>query len=307
VLGNDIPAVFSDTGLEFPELREFVKTFDNVVWLKPKMNFKKVVDTYGFPMISKETALKVRKLRHGKLSPKYRNYLLNGDERGKFGVLAKKWRFFLTTEYDISEVCCEKMKKEPFRRYHKQTGRVPYIGVTQDESYMREHQYAHTGCNVYDAYKPKSQPLGFWTKQDIMRYVVENQQKYDAMLRLANIKITSRSSKKERKAARKYVTINRRMEICSVYGEIKQKPDGTYYLTGEQRTGCIFCGFGCHLEPEPNRFQRLEKSHPNQHCYCMNKLTNNGVTYAEALDEAMIPYTNGGQMELEEYLRLELK
>ena len=37
----NVPAVFVDTGLEYPEIREFVKTIDNVVWLRPKMNFKK--------------------------------------------------------------------------------------------------------------------------------------------------------------------------------------------------------------------------------------------------------------------------
>ena len=50
----DCPAVFIDTGLEYPELRDFVKTIDNVVWLKPEMNFKKVIETYGYPIISKE-------------------------------------------------------------------------------------------------------------------------------------------------------------------------------------------------------------------------------------------------------------
>ena len=31
-----IVAVFVDTGLEYPEIREFVKRFENVEWLKPK-------------------------------------------------------------------------------------------------------------------------------------------------------------------------------------------------------------------------------------------------------------------------------
>lgn len=52
----DIPAVFVDTGLEYPEIREFVKTYDNVTWLKPKMNFKQVIEKYGYPMFSKETS-----------------------------------------------------------------------------------------------------------------------------------------------------------------------------------------------------------------------------------------------------------
>ena len=52
----DIPAVFCDTGLEYPEIRQFVKTFDNVVWLKPKKNFFQVCEEYGFPLISKEVS-----------------------------------------------------------------------------------------------------------------------------------------------------------------------------------------------------------------------------------------------------------
>ena len=52
----EVPAVFCDTGLEYPEIRDFVKTFDNVVWLKPKMTFRKVIEKYGYPFISKEVS-----------------------------------------------------------------------------------------------------------------------------------------------------------------------------------------------------------------------------------------------------------
>lgn len=52
----DIPAVFVDTGLEYPEIRQFVKTWDNVEWVKPKMTFKQVIEKYGYPFISKEVA-----------------------------------------------------------------------------------------------------------------------------------------------------------------------------------------------------------------------------------------------------------
>ena len=61
----DIEAVYIDTGLEYPELREFVKSIDNVTWLKPEMNFKKVVQTYGYPIISKEIANKVHGAKPG--------------------------------------------------------------------------------------------------------------------------------------------------------------------------------------------------------------------------------------------------
>lgn len=271
VVGEEVPAVFSNTGLEFPEIVRFArKASGEFVEIYPtdkngkRITFKQVVETYGFPIVSKETARKIRKLRHGNLSDRYRNYLLNGDERGKFGMLPKKWRYLLDAPFDVSEKCCEVLKKAPFSKYEKETGRKSYIGITQDEGFKRAHQYAHTGCNVYDGKTVKSQPLGFWTKQDVLRYVVEND-----------------------------------IEICSVYGDIKRTPRGEYYLTGEQRTGCMFCAFGAHLESEPNRFQRMARTHPRAYKICMG-LTNNGVTYREALEYCDIPTWE--QMNISDYL-----
>lgn len=55
----NIPAVFVDVPTQYPELREFVQTFDNVEILKPKMTFMQVCEKYGFPLISKEVAERV--------------------------------------------------------------------------------------------------------------------------------------------------------------------------------------------------------------------------------------------------------
>ena len=59
----DVLAVYVDTGLEYPEIREFVKSFDNVEWLKPKKNFRQVITEYGYPCISKEVSDKVQGAR----------------------------------------------------------------------------------------------------------------------------------------------------------------------------------------------------------------------------------------------------
>ena len=52
----DIPAVFSNTGLEYAEIQRFVKTWDNVDIVVPKMRFDEVISTYGYPLIGKEVA-----------------------------------------------------------------------------------------------------------------------------------------------------------------------------------------------------------------------------------------------------------
>lgn len=52
----DIPAVFSNTGLEYASIQKFVKTWDGVDIIVPKMRFDEVVSTYGYPLIGKEVA-----------------------------------------------------------------------------------------------------------------------------------------------------------------------------------------------------------------------------------------------------------
>lgn len=52
----DIPAVFSNTGLEYPEVRKFANSFENVDVVYPQMLFFDVIKTYGYPIISKEVS-----------------------------------------------------------------------------------------------------------------------------------------------------------------------------------------------------------------------------------------------------------
>ena len=55
-LGYNIPAVFVDVPTQFPELKEFALTWNNVEVLKPKISFMDVCKKYGFPLISKEVS-----------------------------------------------------------------------------------------------------------------------------------------------------------------------------------------------------------------------------------------------------------
>ena len=52
----DIPAVFCDTGLEYPEIRNFAMSRENITVLKPKMIFSQIIRQYGYPLISKEVS-----------------------------------------------------------------------------------------------------------------------------------------------------------------------------------------------------------------------------------------------------------
>lgn len=52
----DIRAVFSNTGLEYPEIRQFAMSHDKVDIVYPDVRFKDVITEYGYPLIGKEVA-----------------------------------------------------------------------------------------------------------------------------------------------------------------------------------------------------------------------------------------------------------
>jgi 3'-phosphoadenosine 5'-phosphosulfate sulfotransferase (PAPS reductase)/FAD synthetase len=176
----DVPAVFCDTGLEYPEIREFVKTIENVVWMKPKMSFKKVLETYGYPIVSKKVARFVRDLQNPTdRNAAVRNLRLTGmNRKGVFcpsQILPKKWRPLIEAPFKVSDKCCDVMKKEPLLRYAKETGRRPMTAVMAYESGMREKMYLKNGCNVFSGKNAISMPMAFWVEDDIWKYI----HKYD--------------------------------------------------------------------------------------------------------------------------------
>lgn len=71
---------------------------------------------------------------------------------------------------------------------------------------------------------------------------------------------------------------------ASVYGDIVEDKNGKPRTTMCDRTGCVFCGFGCHLEKEPNRFQRLKITHPKLWNYCMKPWDEGGLGMKEVLE-----------------------
>ena len=238
--GMVIPRVFCNTGLEYPEVREGVLRLfegksvqDKLVVLKPDMHFRDVITKYGYPIISKEQSQFINQYRNAK-SEKTKHTRLYGNKWGR-GKISEKWKYLIDSDFKISDKCCDIMKKKPFKEYEKKTGRAPILGKMAVESAKRMQDYIKQGgCNAFDNKRPKSEPIGFWTEQDILEYIYKNN-----------------------------------ITIPSVYGEILYI-DGKYQLTGVTRTGCVFCMYGVHLEKGENRFERMKRTHPNLYNYCMN-------------------------------------
>lgn len=253
-----MPAVFCDTGLEYPEIREFVKSVDNVTIIKPEITFRKVIEKYGYPVISKEASSHIHYGRKAKArgDMKMFRWYVYGEridpKTGKhytyhpLSALAKK---VMESDIPVSDQCCAVLKKRPFKKFQKQYGLRPILGTMACESDLRYKAWLKHGCNAFDAKDPKSQPMSFWTEQDVLEYLYQYQIPY-----------------------------------CRIYGDIEfDSENGLFHTTGCNRTGCMFCMFGCHRETSPNRFQRMKETHPQIYQYCMKSWDECGLGLDEVL------------------------
>lgn len=191
------------------------------------------------------------------------------DPKDKSKFTQIKWQFLLGCPFDISNKCCDVMKKRPSHKYTKDTGRYPITAQMASESLVRTQSWLKNGCNAFDAKNPISNPMSFWVEQDVLLYI------------------------------KKYNT-----PIASVYGEVvDDNMNGDLNLegvedlglfdvgrpflqtTGENRTGCMWCGFGCHFEKEGDgRFLRLKKTHPQIYDYIMKPESEGGLGYKDKID-----------------------
>ncbi|HUV64825.1 MAG TPA: phosphoadenosine phosphosulfate reductase family protein [Sedimentisphaerales bacterium] len=167
----DVPGVFVDTGLEYPEIRSFVKIVPNIVTIKPALRFREVLTKHGYPVISKSVADACNRITSPGTSERTKNKALNGDERGSFGKLPKKWRFLLDAPFKISPRCCEIMKIRPITKYYKATGRASYVGTMAGDSNKRRYAYMKHGCYQELIAIPKCTPMAFWTESDVWDYL----------------------------------------------------------------------------------------------------------------------------------------
>lgn len=253
----NVVSVFANTTNEYLEILEHVRSTDNVIIVNPKITFIETVEKYGFPLVSKKTARAITDLRENKpTTSNVRNLYLTGFNRKGVFVpsykLAKKWYpLFQEAEFNITNKCCDILKKEPMNRFKKESGLKSFVGTQIQEGGYRKESWLSLGCNVLNGDKSDlSRPLSIFTKKDIWDYIDRFNVPYS-----------------------------------KIYDDVLNE-DGTVKIEGEKRTGCAYCAFGAHLEKSDlinkNRFERLALRKPKQYKKMM-KLENNGITFSNAL------------------------
>jgi 3'-phosphoadenosine 5'-phosphosulfate sulfotransferase (PAPS reductase)/FAD synthetase len=285
----ELNLVFVNTGLEYPEIQRFVNEYAawlrrefphitvNLVRLRPKMNIRQVVTKYGYSIVSKEVAEYVSDARRNPSGLRMKR--LRGEAVRKDGQPSvyncEKWEYLLYAPFVISAKCCAIMKKSPLKTYAHKTEQQATTATMAEESRLRMTHWLKSGCNAFEGKRPMGKPMSFWTEQDVLRFIVE-----------------------------------RGLPYASVYGDIVASDgendygatliDCKLHCTGCQRTGCMFCGFGAHLEKGENRFERMKHTHPKHYAFCIGggafdtdglwKPTKDGLGYARVLDYIGVRY-----------------
>ena len=253
----DVKAVFSNTGLEYPEIMSFAKSHSNVEVVQPRKKFVKVLEEDGFPVTNKQQARKIARLQKAtKNNFASRRLSLTGysTSKGTYNRKSRvsdKWMPLAFSDVKITDACCDYLKKDPLKQWKKNNvGMRAFTGLMLGEGSSRDMALMQRPCNMFDSGDPTSVPLKFWNDKDVYNYA----EMFD-------------------------------VEICSVYKDFDLK-----------RTGCTFCAYGAEMEDnDNNRFTKLRKSHPKQfnvfiHKYGMSKaLDYAGINYGEEPTHVMPP------------------
>lgn len=265
-IGLDVEAI-SVSALEDKSIQAVHKQL-GVQRISPGMRQVDVLNKFGFPVISKEKASKIKALQNPtERNATVRHAIMTG-ECGKQGgyrtgtrmQLPKKWlelfggpeneRYgtdYRTAPFKVSDDCCYYMKEQPCDKWAREHNSFPYLGLMASEGGRREKSLIANGCNYYGKTTIRSCPFATFLRQDLLQ-----------------------------------LALDLNVPVPEIYGTIERRADGTLYTTKAQRTGCTMCGFGIHIEQRPHRFDRLREMNPKAWEYYMYRCVTDeetGETY----------------------------
>ena len=153
---NKIPRVFVNTGIEYLDIVKFVKELaeqdDRFIIINTNKPIKKVLEENGYPFKSKDHSLRVNQFNRGTNENYIKKYLTGYEKNGKESKFVcpqiLKYQFKEKWKYNYSNLCCQKLKKEPFKKYMKESGkRITITGMRKEEGGNR----ARLNCVITDS------------------------------------------------------------------------------------------------------------------------------------------------------------
>lgn len=149
---NKIKIVGINTYMEHEEIRKRIYNNCDIVLL-PTMKPFDIKAKYGIPCFSKEQDFYIyyyqNAIRKGKQPSKTIQEKINGTYHTGFCISKKAREYVLSNNaHKITHLCCHYLKKEPARKFEKDSGLKPILGIRSNESALRKKQY--TTCFTKD-------------------------------------------------------------------------------------------------------------------------------------------------------------
>ena len=166
---KDIPVIYGNTTIEFPECLRFTKDLAkawklNYHEVKPEVSFWWVVEEYGWPLMGKTFG--VGGVAHKSSREQFFDDLMQeGRLTGQYKIQA---------EVPVSSACCTFLKERPSIKLQKQMGvDCVFLGILASESRQRMFNYLEYGEFYYTKSQKvhKAHPLAVWTDDDIWTYI----------------------------------------------------------------------------------------------------------------------------------------
>lgn len=286
---EQIPAVFSNTGLEYAEIQNFARQ-NGADFVHPKMRFDEVISTYGYPIISKEVAESIYYARRIRNSNNASDCLAPRKHSELTGQRAREGGKTLS---DNGGVSLEEINNTPVKeipngqsknRYRKRLNNGKLLDKERNdgkksqfniEKYLPACQelpfnITHRCCAIMKKYPLKVYKRQTYRYPIIAMMAEESRVRKQSWIRngcnafdSTDPKSTPMAFWTEQDVLQYIVKYN--VPICSVYGDVIEK-DGKLSCTGCHRTGCVYCGFGAHNKSD-NRFLELQRIAPRQFEY----------------------------------------
>ena len=150
--GNIIPRVFINTGIEYFDIVNFVKSLasedDRFVIISSHKPIKKVLEENGYPFKSKEHSQIVAVYQNSGIGKSVRCYL--GEEGYKQRTCPKilRYQFEEGFKLRVSDKCCLNLKKKPFAKWKADNGKsIVMTGMRKSEGGLRA---SIKGCILTD-------------------------------------------------------------------------------------------------------------------------------------------------------------
>lgn len=219
---NDIKIVGINTYMEHPEIRKRIYDNSDIVLL-PTMKPLEIKEKYGIPCFSKEQDFYIyyyqNALRKGRQPSKTIQQKIDGTYRTGFCISKKAREYLLSGKaHKITHLCCHYLKKEPARKFEKETGLKPILGVRGNESAMRKTQY--NSCFTNDK---KFTPLFDLTDEikDLIyeKYNIELPNVYKQIKRTGCMGCPYGSYKHDTEKELKILSDNQRKFVCDLFAE----------------------------------------------------------------------------------------